>query len=189
VKRRWVFVGCALVIALLLSAVAANAATSLFGTRFNVGETVQFKIEDSTTWWWGCCSCCSESLVLGWRITDVSGVPLYSVVHDAPVSSSSWLGTWSQTKLDGTAVSLGQYILYVDTSLGTVSRCFSIYDPCSCCNPCLSCVCEHVTSITSCSCRTSLVFVDTCTNCFPFFGLFCGGCYCSPCTTGCWSCP
>jgi hypothetical protein len=182
VKRRWVFVGCALVTALLLSAVAASAATSLFGTRFNVGETVQFRIEDSTTWWWGCCSC-TESLVLSWRITDVSGVPLYSVVHDAPVPSSSWLGTWSQTRLDGTPVPVGQYILYVDTSAGTMSRCFSIYDRCSCCNPCTSCVCEHVTSITSCACRTSLVFVDTCTNCLPFFGVF--GCFSSPCCSGC----
>ena len=185
VKRRWVLVGCALVLSLALAAVAAQGATSLFGTRFNVGEEIQFKIEDSTTWWWGCCSC-EETLVLGWRIANLSGVALYSVVHDAPVGASVWLGSWNQAKLDGTAVSAGQYMLVVDTSAGTLSRCFSIYDPCGCwsCNSCTSCACEHVTSITTCACKTSLVFVDPCsTNCFPFFGLF--GCCSSPCGGTC----
>ena len=178
-KRRWLLVGCVLVMSLVLSAVAATAATSLFGTRFNVGETLQFKVEDSSTWWWGCCCSCEESLIYGWRITDIGGQSIYSVVHDAPVPASMWLGTWNQTKLDGTAASAAQYMLVVDTSVGTLSRCFTIYNPCSCCNPCYSCVCQHVTSITSCACRSSLVFVDTCTNCFPFFGLF--GCCSSPC--------
>ncbi|MGB2983753.1 MAG: hypothetical protein WBC63_07840 [Candidatus Bipolaricaulia bacterium] len=194
-KRRWVFVGCALVIALLLSAAATTAATSLFGTRFKAGETVQFSVEDSTTWWWGC-STCEQSLVLGWRITNTLGQAVYSVVHDAPVSAATWLGTWTQTRLDGTAVSPGQYILYVDTSVGTMSRCFTISDPCGCgygygyyaapgCSSCTSC--DQLTSITTCGRRTSLVFVGACTNVNPFFGLF-GGCYSSPCT-GCSTCP
>jgi len=174
-----------LVLSLALGAVAAHGATSLFGTRFNVGEEIQFKVEDTTTWWWGCCSC-EETLVLGWRITNLSGTMLYSVVHDAPVGAGVWLGSWNQKKLDGTAASTGQYMLVVDTSAGTLSRCFSIYDPCGCssCNSCMSCVCEHVTSITSCACKTSLVFVDPCSmNCFPFFGLF--GCCSSPCARTC----
>lgn len=178
-KRRWLLVGCVLVLSLVLSAVAATAATSLFGTRFNVRETVQFRVEDSTTWWWGCCCPCDETLVYGWRIVDLGGQSLYSVEHDAAVPASTWLGTWNQTKLDGTAASTGQYMLVVDTSAGMLSRCFTIYDSCSYCNSCYSCVCEHVTSITNCACRTSLVFVDTCTNCLPFFSLF--GCCSSPC--------
>ena len=181
-RRRWVFVGYALVIALLLSTVAAPAATTLFGTRFRAGETVQFKVEDSTTWWWGCCAC-EGTQILGWRVANLSGVSVYSVIHDAPVAASVWAGSWNQIQMDGTAVSAGQYILYVDTSVGTLSRCFTIYDPCGCgmpCSTCSSCVCEQVSSITNCACKATLVFIDTCTSCFPFFGLF-GGCCSSPC--------
>ena len=183
-KRRWVLVGCAVVLSLALVAVAASAATSLFGTRFNVGEEIQFKVEDSTTWWWGCCAC-EETLILGWRVTTLDGIAVYSVVHDAPVAASVWQGSWNQTGLDGLAIAAGQYMLVVDTSAGTLSRCFSIYDPCGCrpCTSCSSCVCESVSSVTNCYCKTTLVFVDTCTNCFPFFGLF--GCCSSPCTSSC----
>jgi hypothetical protein len=186
VKRRWVLVGCALVLSVALAAVATQAATTLFGTRFNVGEEIQFKVEDSTTWWWGCCCPCEDTSILGWRITNLSGIVVYSVIHDAPVAASVWLGAWNQTDINGTAVGAGQYMLVVDTTAGTLSRCFSIYDPCGCgpCTTCYSCACEQVSSISSCACKTSLVFVDTCTNCFPFFfGLF--GCCSSPCTSGC----
>ena len=187
-KRRWVFVGCVLVIALFLSSIAASSAT-LFGTRFRVGEGIQFQIEDSSTWFWGCCCCsCETTTVLGWRITNTSGQTVYSVVHDAPVSSTVWMGSWEQATVEGGAVSTGQYILYVDTSAGTLSRCFTIYDPCNYCRPCYSCVCEQVSSITDCGCKTSLVFVDSCTTgCFPFFGIFgsCGSCGSSPCGGGC----
>jgi len=191
VRRRWVLVGCALVIALLVSAVAASAATTLFGTRFKAGVTIQFRVEDSTTWsWgWGCCCCgCEASTILGWRITDTGGQTIYSVMHDAPVGSTSWMGTWEQTRVDGSAVASGQYVLYVDTSVGTLSRCLTIYDPCDCCpSACYSCACQQVSTITDCGCKTSLVFVDTCTSCFPFFGLF-GGCS-SPCTSCYGGCP
>jgi hypothetical protein len=179
VKRRWVFAGCALVLSVALVAVAAPAATTLLGTRFNRGEEIQFKVEDSATWWWGCSCPCEETLILGWRITDLNGAAIYSVVHDAAVASSLWLGSWNQTDATGVAVSAGQYILVVDTSVGTMSRCFSVYDPCACRGCRYSCECEHVTTITSCACKASLAFVDTCTNCFPFFGLF--GCCASPC--------
>jgi len=185
VKRRWVFVGSVLVIALLLSSVAATSATTLFGTRFKVGETIQFNVEDSSTWLWGCCCCsCETTTILGWRIMDVGGQSVYSVVHDAPVSANVWMGSWGQTMVDGSVVSTGQYVLYVDTSAGTLSRCFSIYDPCDCCGPCYSCSCQQVTSITDCGCKASLLFVDSCTSgCFPFFGIFgvCG----SACSGGC----
>jgi len=184
VKRRWVLVGCALVLSVALAAVAAQGATTLFGTRFNVGEELQFKVEDSSTWWWGCCCCeCEETLILSWRITDLAGVAIYSVIHDAPVAASAWQGAWNQTDINGVAVGAGQYELVVDTTAGTLSRCFSIYDPCACRSPCYSCACEQVSSITSCYCKTTLVFVDTCTNCFPFFSLF--GCCSSPCSSGC----
>lgn len=190
-RRRWILVVGTLVMALVVSGVVATAATSLFGTRFRVGETIQFEVEDSTSsWWWGCCCCCpcEETTILSWRIEDLCGVSVYSVVHDAPVPASAWLGTWSQTEIDGSAVSGGQYILYVNTSAGTLSRCFTIYDPCSrcwsySCSPCTTCACNQVTSITDCGCKTSLVFVDTCTTgCYPFFGLFgCCSSYSSCC--------
>jgi hypothetical protein len=189
VRRRWVLVGSALVMVLVLTAVAASAATTLFGTRYRVGETITFEVQDSTTWWWGCCSC-EATMVLGWRIVDSAGLTAYSVVHDAPVSAAVWRGSWTQIRTDGTSVSTGQYVLYVDTSLGTLSRCLTIYDPCACytpCYACTSCGCQQVSSITNCACKASLVLGDTCTSCtsvFPFFGIF-GGC-CSSCS-GCWS--
>jgi hypothetical protein len=186
VRRRWMWVCCALLGVLLVGAALANAGESstLGGTRFRLGGTVQFKVEDSRTWWWGCGSCCAETVVLGWRIVDGAGMTVYSVVHDAPVAASAWRGAWKQINASSLAVPAGSYMLYVDTSVGTLSRCFSLYDPCYSCRPCTSCCCEEVTSITSCECRASLVFIDSCTTgCFPFFWWF--GCCTSPCT----SCP
>ena len=113
---------------------------------------------------------------MGWRIVTDSEQVVYSVAHDAPVSSSSWVGTWTQIDSRGAAVSAGQYKLYVDTSVGTLSRCFRLYDPCSCCwcTPCCtSCtLCTDVPSITECCCKSELEFVSTCQTgwCwFPFF--------------------
>jgi len=175
------------VLVVLLAVVATTAsATSLFGTRFKVGTEIQFRVEDETTaWWWGCCNCCSctPSQILGWRIASATGQVVYSVVHDAPVPAASWLGSWKQLDANGAAAAVGQYILYVDTSAGTLSRCFSLYDPCgcnTCWSPCLSCTCQEVATITNCSCQTDLVFVDTCTNgCWPFFSFFGCGCGCT----------
>jgi len=94
-------VGIALVFLVLAVAVSTAAATStLYGTRFKAGETVQFKIEDSTIWWWGCCSC-PETSVLGWHITNSAGQTIYNAVNDAPVPVSSWIGTWAQVDADG----------------------------------------------------------------------------------------
>jgi len=182
VRGRWLSVGGALVVVLLLSSFIALPASS---TRFKLGEDIQFRVGDSTTWFWGCCTC-AESLVLGWRIVTGSEQVIYSVIHDAPVSSSLWLGTWAQIDIGGIAVPAGHYKLYVDTSVGTLARCFTLYDPCGCgwCNPCTTCACNEVSSITTCACRTALVFVDSCqTGCFSF-PLFWGwGC------CGCSSCP
>lgn len=168
---------------------SAAMASSLFGTSYDLGEEIQFKVNDSTTWLWGCCSC-EESLVLGWRIVNTSEQVVYSVIHDAPVPSSLWQGSWLQLDLNGAAVAAGQYKLYVDTSVGTLSRCFTVRDPCACSwcySPCTTCVCEEIASITTCACRTALVFVEDCVpGCFPFF---LWGCSSTSTSTGCSSCP
>jgi hypothetical protein len=171
----------------VLASFAVSATTSsLFGTRFNLGTPIQFQVEDSTTWWWGCCSC-PPSQVLGWRVTTSAGAIVYSVIHDVPVPAAAWVGTWTQVDMNAQAVTAGMYVLYVDTSAGMLSRCFTLYDPCgcgSCYSPCWSCACQEVPTITECACRTSLVFVDTCTSgCFSLFGWL--GCGCAPCGGGC----
>lgn len=170
-------------------------ASSLFGTNYNLGEEIQFRVEDSTTWWWGCCAC-EESVVLGWRVVNTYEQVVYSVIHDAPVSSSLWRGSWLQQDMNGLAVAAGQYKLYVDTSVGTLSRCFTLRDPCGCnwgtswcASSCTSCVCEDVPSITTCACKTTLVFVDDCnTGSFPFFWWGCNTCT-STTSSSCSSCP
>jgi len=188
VRSKWARIGWVVLFFSLIVGSAAMA-SSLFGTSYNLGEEIQFKVADSTTWWWGCCSC-EESLVLGWRIGNASGQVVYSVIHDAPVPSSLWQGSWLQLDLNGIAVAAGQYMLYVDTSVGTLSRCFTVRDPCACSwcsSPCTSCVCEEVASIANCACRTALVFVEDCElGCFPFFWW---GCCSASTSTGCSSCP
>jgi len=192
--KKWARLGCVLVVVLAMGAVVASAGTSssLFGTKFNVGQEITFKVENSTTWWWGCGTCCPDVTILGWRVASSAGVTVYSVIHDAAVSASIWQAAWAQTDSAGAAVAAGAYTLYVDTSAGTLSRCFTIYDPCNrclSCLPCSTCMCQSVSSITNCSCRTTLVFVNTCTGgCgfpfpFPFFGGTCG-CSSTPCGCG-----
>lgn len=181
--KRWALVGCLLAILVATVAVSASA-TTLYGTRFKLGTEIQFKIEDTTTWWWGCCSC-TPSFVLGWRVTTSTGLLVYNVLFDAPVVATTWTGIWDQIKMDDTPAAAGQYMLYVDTSAGTLSRCFTLYDPCGCSwcySPCTSCLCQEVASITNCACRTALTFIEPCaTGCFSFFWWL-GGC-CSPCAT------
>lgn len=178
-------------LALFLIMVVAGAAmaSSLFGTNYNLGEEIRFQVQDSTTWWWGCYSCysCDDSLILGWRIVDSCGQVVYSVIHDAPVSSAIWQGSWMQLDMNGAAVAAGQYKLLVDTSSGTLSRCFTLRDPCCwnwCTSACTSYICQDVPSIDTCGCRTSLVFVEDCnTGCFPFFFWGCNS-Y-NSCNSGC----
>lgn len=178
-KRRWALFGVLLSVLLVGSLIAFPASS----TRFKLGEQIQFRVEDSATWFWGCCCECVDSAVLGWRIVTTSEQTIYSVVHDAPVSASAWIGSWNQLDSGGTAVPAGQYKLVVDTSVGTLSRCFTVYDPCACwgwCNPCTTCACNDMAVITDCACRTKLVFVDPCQpGCFPLFWGW--GCGCSSC--------
>ncbi len=183
--KRWT--ALVLVSVLLLVSLAASASsTSIFGTRFKLGTDIQFQVQDETVWWWGCCSC-TPTQVLGWRVTTSAGVVVHSVVHDAAVPAATWVGKWSQTDANGQAVAAGQYMLYVDTSAGTLSRCFSLYNPCGCSTcywGCWTCECQEVPSISECACRTSLTFVETCTSgCFPFFGWFGCSCGCSSCSS------
>ena len=187
-RSKWARIGW-MVLFLSMTVGIAAMASSPFGTSFDLGEEIQFKVEDSTTWWWGCCSC-EESLVLGWRIVNSSQQVVYSVIHDAPVSAAIWQGSWLQFDMNGIAVAAGQYKLYVDTSVGTLSRNVTIRDPNACgwcTSSCTSCVGEDVPTITSCSCRTTLVFVESCqTGCFPFF--WWGSCSSST-SSSCSSCP
>ena len=89
--KKWPRLGCILVVVLDMVAVVASAGTgsSLFGTKFKVGQEITFKVENSTTWWWGCGSCCPDVTVLGWRVASSAGQTVYSVIHDAPVSAST----------------------------------------------------------------------------------------------------
>jgi len=93
-------VAVVLVAVLVLSAIAVQAG-SMYTTwtgRYKIGETVAFKIVDSGGGWWSCgqCNTCGQSQILGWHIANSSGQTIYTVVHDAPVPSSSWQGTWTQ---------------------------------------------------------------------------------------------
>ncbi len=188
-RSKWARIGW-VVLFLSMTVGSAVMASSIFGASYNLGEEIQFKVEDSATWWWGCCCPCPDSLVLGWRIVNNCEQVVYSVIHDAPVSSAIWQGSWLQLDMNGIAVVAGQYKLYVDTSVGTLSRYFTLRDPCACywcISSCTCCAYQEVPSITNCSCRTALVFVEDCCNtgCFPFFWW---GCNCCSSSTNC-GCP
>jgi len=171
-------VAVVLVAVLVLSAIAVQAG-SMYTTwtgRYKIGETVAFKIVDSGGGWWSCgqCNTCGQSQILGWHIADSSGQTIYTVVHDAPVPSSSWQGTWTQVDANGAAVAAGTYTLYVDTSVGTLTRFIKLYDPCNSCTwgwgwSCNTCQ-ETATIVTNCYCRTSLVLQKETTTCgWPFW--------------------
>jgi len=191
VRSKWARIGLAGLLLVMVVGTAGMAST-LFGKTFDLGEEIQFQVEDTMTWWWGCCTC-EDSLVLGWRIVSLSGQVIYSVIHDAPVAASIWHGSWQQLDMNGAAVAAGQYELLVDTSVGTLSRCFTLRDPCGCnwcTSACNSCICEDISSITNCACRTSLVFIDNCSSgCFPFFFWGCCSSCSSSTSSGCSSCP
>ena len=167
-KARWATLGVLLVAVVLLAASSASAGTSssLFSPRYKVGEPVLFKVETESTCWWCCSSCgqpaCPAVTISGWRVADSAGRVIYTVVHDALVASSTWQGSWSQVDSAGAAVAAGYYTLYVDTSVGTLSLCVRITDPCGCCGwqwGCTSCGCDDNHTITNCNCKTSLVLV------------------------------
>lgn len=177
-RRRFVWSGVVLVGLVIIAAVmgAASSSSSAWSDRYRVGETVLFKVEDQKLFCWSCCCCqstCPETQVLGWHVSDSSGGIIYSVVNDEPVPASIWQGSWSQINFVGASVAAGYYTLYVDTSVGTLTRCLRVYDPCSCCwslGWCWGCSsCEQTSTITSCCCRTSLVWIVEETPCCQLF--------------------
>ena len=56
-----------------------------------------------------------------------------------------------------TPISPGCYILYVDTSVGTLSRCLRLYAPANFYQPCGYCPCDQPIIRTSCYCQATLV--------------------------------
>ncbi len=177
-KHRWAWASVVLVGLVVVMAVAASATTySNWSGKYKVGETVLFKV-DSHQLWGGCCCCnqqttCPAVKISGWHVNDSTGKTIYKVVFDQPVSATGWQGTWGQVDSSNKAVPAGNYILYVSTSVGTLSRYIRIYNPCnSCwwwywgCN-----TCGEVPSITNCGCRTSLVLLENVDKkcCFPFW--------------------
>lgn len=189
-----------LVVVLALTAVVGQATTTSSNGRYKLGETVLFKVEDNQVGWWGwwgcgscgscdpCCSscnCCGPTQVTGWYVASSSGQTVYSVAFDAAVAASTWQGTWGQVDMNGVAVAAGTYTLYVKTTVGTLSRTLTLYDPC-----CGSCgwswwwgcsSCNQQASITTnCYCKTSLVLLEEPSSC-------CGSLFWWPCST-CSSC-
>jgi hypothetical protein len=61
-----------------------------------------------------------------WAGDNSSGQTIYMVVHDAPVAASIWQGNWAQINSTGVAIPAGEYMLYVDTSVGTLSDSFQV---------------------------------------------------------------
>ncbi len=182
--RRCVLLSVAL--GVVVFGAVAFAASSRSGS-YRLGEPVVFMVEDQKTSSWCCCCCtCPDTQILGWYVVDSDGDTVYSVEFDPVGYASDWDGTWSQTDDLGASVPAGTYTLYVETSVGTLSRSFSLYDPCSCrcgCNRCWGfgrcwgwrCgTCSQVATITHTCCRTSLVLVQEKTTCSSFRR-------CSPC--------
>ncbi len=194
-RSNWVRIGLLVVVVSLFMA-ATGAASTLLGPTYDLGQEILFEVEDASTWWWGwCCYTCEASWVHGWRVVNACGETVYTVTHEGPVASNIWQGTWSQLDMNGVSVPAGKYRLMVDTSAGTLSRCFTLRDPCAspcwwttgcwcgtsctygCGTACYWCGCEEVRSIQQCGCRTSLVFVDPCRETWtPFYWWGCGSC-------------
>jgi hypothetical protein len=146
--------------------------SGLLGDRYDIGELIQFQVVDESTCWWCCCEpACDPTMIHAWRVARVGGPVVYSVQFDAQAPALGWVGNWSQVDMNGMQVSAGNYILYVDTSIGTLSRCFRIVDPC-CWNFCWwCCSCSSNPCITQCYCKTSLEWVypepECCWPCWP----------------------
>ena len=176
-----------LLVVLVLSVVIVQAGSTYTTStgRYKLGEPVVFKVDDTRSGWWGCCCCqcatCTTSQVLGWHIEDSSGQTIYTVMHDAPVLSASWQGTWTQVNASGVSVSAGNYTLYVETSVGTLSRHVTLYDPCNYCTWGWSWYCntcqERAAIVTACNCRSSLQLLKvTSPCCWPFAWPCCNPC-------------
>ena len=187
-KSKWVrsYVLVGLVLGCVIFGSVGMAASSRSG-GYRLGEPIAFMIEDQKTWGWCCCcSTCQDTQILGWYVVDSDGDTVYSVEFDPVGYASDWDGTWLQTDYSSTSVPAGSYTLYVETSVGILSRSLRLYDPCSrCCgwNRCWGygrcwgwrCgSCSEVATISHCCCRTSLVLIQAETSCCSFR-------LCSPC--------
>ncbi len=183
-------VAIVLVVVLALTAVVAQAASTSSNGRYKLGEAISFKVQDEHIGWWNCCcqSCCPGTQITGWHVTDSSGQTVYSVVFDSPGVASTWEGSWGQVNMDGVAVAAGNYTLYVSTSVGTLSRTVTLYDPC--CGGC-GCGCgwtwwwwgcsscnQQASITTNCNCKTSLVLLSESSTC-------CGSLFWWPCSSCC----
>jgi len=186
--KQWSTRGSIVLLVLLMTVVVVGQATTTTSSGcYEVGELIQFKVQDTTRgWWWGgcCCECtCDETQVTGWHIANSSGETTFEVLHDdenGPVAASIWQANWAQIDSSGVTVPPGEYTLYVDTSVGTLSHSLQVYDPCSYCGYCnffWHCNwCDKTsTIITNCSCKTSLVLLKEESNCcWPLFRFQCG---------------
>jgi len=184
--KKWSTRGSIILLVVLMAVVVVGQATTTTTSGcYKVGELIQFKVQDATRcWWWGNCSCqysCDETQVTGWHIVNSSGETIFEVLHDndGPVAASSWQGNWAQIDSTGVDVPPGEYTLYVDTSVGTLSRSLQVYDPCSGCGYCnffWNCSwCNNTSTITTdCYCKTSLVLLKEESNCcWPLFRFQC----------------
>ena len=180
--NKWSTRGSVILLVLLMAVVVVGQATTVTANGcYEVGELVQFNVQDTTRfWWWGDCCCqssCDETQVTGWHIANSSGETIFEVLHDndGPTAASAWQGNWAQIDSTGVEVPAGEYTLYVDTSVGTLSRSLRVYDPCSGCGYCnffWNCNWCNTTSIitTDCYCRTSLVLLKEGSDCcWPLF--------------------
>ena len=166
------------------AAVMAIPAANASRMQYTPGETVRFEVAERDICWWFCGDCkpvCSAE-ILSWHVSDACGVWVYSVQHEVPVPGSNWLGSWSQVDSAGLQVSAGYYQIVVETSLGPISRCIRITEPCPgwCWTPdrCLrGCACSETPTRAECCCKVSLEFVVEGTACcFPFFWRCSSGC-------------
>ncbi|MCK4394817.1 hypothetical protein KAX17_18110 [Candidatus Bipolaricaulota bacterium] len=174
--KSWWVRGSVVLVVLVLFVTIASAAASPCSTRcasYRLGEPIVFMVKDQKTSGWCCCCCtCPDTQILGWYIVDSDGDTVNSLEFDPVGYASDWDGTWSQTDDLGASVPAGTYTLYVETSVGLLSRCLKLYDPCSCCSGCnccwsysrcwgwRCCTCGQVATITHGCCRTSLVLTQ-----------------------------
>jgi len=186
--KNWWARGSVVLVGLVLFATIAGAAASPWSTQctqYRLGETIVFTVDQQKVFGWCCCCCtCPDTQILGWRVVDSSGQTVNSLEFDPVGFASDWDGTWSQLDHSGVPVPPGYYTLYLDTSVGTLSRCLKLYDPCSCCWGYSRCwgwrcgTCGQVATITHCCCRASLVLVKEESTC-------CSSRLCWPCWPRC----
>lgn len=178
--KSWWVRGSVVLVVLVLFATIAGAGASSCSTRctsYRLGEPIVFMVKDQKTSGWCCCCTCPDTQILGWYVVDSDGDTVNSLEFDPVGYASDWDGTWFQTEDTGEPVPVGTYTLYVETSVGLLSRSFRLYDPCGCCSGCNCCwgysrcwgwrcgTCGQVATITHGCCRASLVLVKEESTC------------------------